>query len=160
MSTARPLPDVDQDVYLVAQWKYELDSRCTRWQCWWFKYIFLPIVRFSFRRVGIPPVTEVTAEGGKITCSWYEIEGVFADADEADLACLGRYWSYKRFPFGRLLPPESAQYGTTIFPRAKNPRNRHQPQRLALVVKDRIKEEQEQRTLADYLAQLNRVLDQ
>ena len=159
MSTAQPLPDIGQDVFLVAQWKYELDSRCKWWQCWWFKYVFLPLVRFSFRYVKIPPVTEATAEGDKVTCSWYEIEGVFADRDAADLACLGRYWSYKPLPFGRLLPPESAQYGTTVFPRAKNPRNRQQPQRLALVLKDRTREERDQRTLSQYIQQLSRVLD-
>lgn len=158
MSASR-LPEVDQDVFLVAQWKFQLDARCNHWQRWWFKFVFLPLVRFSFNYVKIPPVTEVSIEGDKTVCSWYEIEGLFLDEHQADLACLGRYWSYKRFPFGRLLPSESAQYGATVFPRAGNPRQREQPQRLALVIKDRKKDERERDELARYIAQLNQALD-
>ena len=157
--SANPLPSVDATIYAVREWKETLGPECKWWQKWFHRFIYLPFNEFSLKIVKIPPVTSATLCGDKVQFSWLEDGGFFASEDEADVACLTNRYSYQGMPFGRAFPSVSGQLlGPTIFPRAKNPRKREQPI-LSLVFKDRKKDEQEQRTLAEYLQQLHQVLD-
>lgn len=151
-----------RDVWKVSAWKWGIDKGAPQWKCLFFNWVFLPFLNLSFK-LGIPTPKEVVVESDeqgntRRIYRWFEDEGIFEDADQADAGCLGEHWGYTRLPYGRLMPPESAQYAGTIFPRKKNPRKWAKPS-LSLVIKDRIKDEREQKTLAAYLAQLNQVLD-
>jgi hypothetical protein len=70
----------------------------------------------------IPAAKEVTINGKTITFSWWEDQGIFETKEQAEAACLGPMWSYKKLPFNRLLAKESSQYnGGDIYPRADKP---------------------------------------
>lgn len=161
----RPEPHIDspRDVYKVSQWKWNIDKTEPWWRKVFFRRVFLPFLDFSFGTMKVPIPKEVVVESdeqGRVrrTYRWFEDEGIFPDADQADAGCLAEHWGYKRMPYGRLMPAESAQYSGTVFPRKKNPKKWANP-KLALIIKDRIKEEREQQTLSNALARLNQVLD-
>ena len=158
--SARRLPQPDDVIYAVRQWKETLDPSAKWWQRWFHRFLYKPFNEFALRVVKIPPATSVTIEGRKVTFSWLEDAGFFASEDEADFACLTPRDSYQQMVFGRAYPSETAQFiGPTIFPRAKNPRKRAKPI-LEMVIKPRKKDEAEQRSLHDALVRLNQVLDQ
>lgn len=158
MSASQPLP-AEQTIFAVREWKSTLDPRSKWWQRWFHRFVYLPFNEFSLRVMKVPTVTHAVIHGEKVELSWLEDAGFFASEDEADIACLTERYSYQGLPFGRSLPSDSAQFvNPTIFPRAKNPRKRAQPV-LSLVIKDRKQDEYEQRTLSEYIQQLNQVLD-
>lgn len=154
-------PDIG---FLVIQWKDRPDAREPWWVHWYYNHVYVPFQRFSFKRFGIPRAKQRTVEklpDGTIreTYSWFENGGVFDDADCADLACVDEQDGYKPIYRNRCAGRDSAEVGQVIFPRSKKPRRWYKPT-MSLVLKDRKKDEQEQRTLAEYLRQLNQVLDQ
>ena len=115
-------PPVEREVWPVKARKYGVDERSPWWQRYYFKLIYLPFLRFSFKYVKIPAMKEVTIDGKKVTFSWWEDQGVFESKEQAEAACLGPRWSYKKLPFNRLLAKESAKYdGGDIYPRADKP---------------------------------------
>jgi hypothetical protein len=155
-----------RDVWKVAQWKWGIDAGSPRWKQLYFKYVFLPFQSLSFK-LGIPTPKEVVVEYDnhdhviRRTFRWWEDEGIFEDPDQADAGCLDQHWGYTNLPYGRLMPSESGTYGRTIFPRKRDRKQSHRwakPQ-STFVIKDRIKEERQQRTLAEQLTRLNQVLD-
>lgn len=155
-----------RDVWKVAQWKWGIDKGSPHWKQLFFNWIFLPFLDFAFK-LGIPSPKEVvveTDENGRVRriYRWFEDEGIFDDPDQADAGCLDEHWGYTNLPFGRLMPSESATYGRTIFPRKQDPKKALQwaKPKSTFVIKSRKQEEQQQRTLTDYIAQLNRILDQ
>jgi hypothetical protein len=162
MRAERSIPQ-PRDVFKVIQWKDNIDPTEPWWKRAYFRYLFLPFQNFSFK-LGIPAVKEVTVESdekGNVrrTFRWCEDQGVFDTEEQADAGCLAERWGYTKLPYGRLVPPDSAQYdGGTIYPRKKNPKRWTQPT-LSLIVKDRIKEEHEQQALSTALTRLNQVLD-
>lgn len=152
-----------REVFKVAQWKTDIDPTEPWWRRAYHRWIYLPFQNFSFGVMGVPTVKEVTVESDangsiKRVFSWFEDEGIFEHEDEADHACLGERWGYKKMPYGRLVPPESAQYSGTVFPRKKNPRRWAKPT-LSLIIKDRKEDERASAELAECLAELNHVLD-
>lgn len=149
-----------RDVYKVCQWKWGVDEGSPWWKKFYFKHVFLRFLLFSLK-LGIPTPKEVLVESderGRVRrlFRWFEDEGVFDTAEQAEAGCLGEHWGYTRIPYGRLMPPESAQYSGTIFPRKKNPRKWAKPV-LSLVIKDRRQDEQEHETLMEYLEKINRL---
>lgn len=156
-----PSPEV-KDVFKVLQWKHDVDATEPWWKRFFFRHVFLRFLNFSFW-LGIPAVKEVIVESddqGRVrrTFRWCEDQGIFSNEEQADAGCLTERWGYTKLPYGRLIPPESAQYGGTVYPRKNNPRRWHKPV-FSLVVKDRIEEEQERATLAQCLQALNQELD-
>lgn len=152
-----------RDVFKVAQWKWNIDKGAPLWKRLFFKWIFLPFQGFAFR-LGIPTPKEVVIESDpdgrtRKTFRWWEDEGIFACADQAEVGCLEEHWGYTNLPFGRLMPPGSAQYGVTIFPRKQRGSQQWAKLAFPIILKDRKQEEREQRILRDGLAELNRVLD-
>lgn len=157
--SAAPKPQVDDTIYTVTQWKEELDPSYKWWQKVFYRWLYLPFNEFALRVVKIPKATEVVVKDNEYSFRWWEVEGHFGSADEADLACLTERYCYKEYPFGRLYTPQSGQIGNgPVFPRAKNPVRRIQPI-LQMVIKDRKQDDRERTTLAEALKQLNQVLD-
>ncbi len=157
--SARRLPEVDETIFVVRQWKTTLDPNARWWQRWFHRFLYLPFNELALKVFKLPPATSVTVEGHKATFGWIEDAGFFTDEDQADLACLTDRYSYQPVTFGRAFPAESAQcLGPTIFPRATRPRKRAAPI-LSMVIKPRRQDDRERRQLADTLAQLNQVLD-
>jgi hypothetical protein len=152
-----------RDVFKVAQWKWNIDKGAPLWKRLFFKYAFLPFLSFSFR-LGIPTPKEVIVdadEHGRVrrTFRWWEDEGIFECADQAEVGCLDEHWGYTNLPFGRLMAPGSGQYGVTIFPRKKKGSRQWAKLAFPIILKDRKLEEREQRMLLEGLAELNRALD-
>lgn len=108
-------------VWPVRARKYGLDDRSPWWQRWYFKWIYLPFLRFSFKRMKIPAVKELTIDGKRMTFCWWEDQGVFETREQAEAACLGPMWSYKKLPLNRLLAKESSNYDGEVYPRADKP---------------------------------------
>lgn len=153
-----------REVFKVSEWKWGIDEGSPWWRRFYFKYVFLRLLDFSFgvMKVPTPKGVEIKSDDkGKITRRyfWFEDIAILDDEDKADAACLTEHAGYKRMLYGQVAPSESAQYSGTVFPRKKNPRKWSQPT-LSLVIKDRKQEERQQQTLAEYIAQLHRVLDQ
>lgn len=153
-----------KDVWKVSAWKWGIDKGAPRWRYLFFHWVFLPFLDFSFK-LGIPTPKEREVESDehgntRVTYRWFEDEGIFPDPDQAEAGCLEEHWGYTCLPFGRLMPPESAQYGRTTFPRKKKGSRKWGALKFPFLIKDRKAEEQREKTLADYLARLNQVLDQ
>lgn len=157
--SARPLPQVDDKIRIVVQWKDMIDAGSPWWRKLYYNTIYKWFLEFSLKMMKIPNPTQVTIEGKKVTFSWLEWQGFFGSDDEARFACLEERWGFKALPYGRLLPKESGQcVGEWIFPRAKNPTKRASLM-LSHVIKDRKQEESQQQQLARYIQKLNQVLD-
>jgi hypothetical protein len=118
----------------------------------------MPFVRFAFKRMSIPAVDAVEIEGKVERLCWNEIQGIYTDKDRADLSCMGRFWCVRPIPLDLPLPDDTAQYGGHYYPRADKPERFGKPS-FRLIAKDRVKDEREQRTLAETLTYLNQVLD-
>jgi hypothetical protein len=162
MQAEASLPET-KDVYKVSAWKWGIDDGSPRWRQLFFVWIFLPFLDLAFK-LGIPTPKEVSVESDeygntKRIFRWYEDEGIFEHEDQADLGCLGEHWGYTLLPYGRLMPPNSAQYGGTVFPRKQRGSRKWARPRFPFVIKDRSEEERHQLALQESLAELNRVLD-
>lgn len=151
-----------KDVYKVSQWKWNIDEGSPWWKQFYFKHIFLRFLLFSLW-LGIPTPKEVIIESdqqGRIrkTFRWFEDEGIFEHREQADAGCLAEHWGYTLLPYGRLMPPDSAQYSGTVFPRKKNPNKWAKPV-LSLVIKDRKQDEKVKEEYSKCLQKLSQVLD-
>lgn len=162
--TEQSSPDI-RDVYKVAQWKWGIDEGSPWWKRFYFKYIFLTFLSWSFQ-LGIPTPKEVEVtsdEHGRVkrVFRWWEDEGIFECEEQADAGCLEQHWGYVKLPLGRLMPPDSAQYAGTVFPRKKDPKKALQwaKPKSTFVIKDRAKEEREQQEWQECLRRLNQALD-
>jgi hypothetical protein len=153
--SARPLPQVDDTIYTVTQWKDELDSTYKWWQKAFYRFLYLPFNEFALRVVKIPRATEVVVKSNEYSFRWWEVEGHFSSVHEADIACLTERYCYKDYPFGRQLPGISGQIGHgPVFPRAKDPRKRIQP-----IMDTTFLPRREVSWLRNEIARLNQVLD-
>lgn len=113
---------VEREVWPVRARKYGVDDRSPWWQRYYFRFVYLPFLRFSFQRFRIPAAKEVTVDGKSITFSWWEDQGIFETREQAEAACLGPMWSYKKLPLNRLLAKESGKYANgDVYPRADKP---------------------------------------
>lgn len=147
-------------IWMVAQWKWDLDPDTPWYRKAFFSYVFRPFIHFSWNVVKIPCPKGVEVNGKKVTVFWFENGGFFSSEDQADLACISEYHGYKDVPMDHAFPLASAQYSSLVFPRQKNPRQHRKTPTFSLVLKDRKQEERQQQTLAEYIAQLHRALDQ
>ena len=150
-------PEPDR-VWMVAQWKWDLDASTPWYRKLFFWYVYRPFIRFAWNAMKIPAPKGITVEGNKQTVFWFENAGFFSNEDAADVACATIWHGYKDVPFERRIPDESCQYSSLVFPRQKDKRQRTSPT-FSIVAKDRKQDERERATLAEYLAQLNQVLD-
>lgn len=163
MRAEQSISPVPRDVFKVSVWKTKPDPSAPWWQRWFHRFVYLPFQNFSITVMKIPPVKQVAVESdaqGNIrkTFGWFEDIGIFGDEDQANAGCLIESEFYTRLPYGRLMPEASAQYeyGCPTFPRRKDPKKWCKPV-LSLVIKDRRQDEQEQKTLMEYLEKINRL---
>jgi hypothetical protein len=145
-------------IWMVAHWKWELDSSTPWYRKAFFKYVFRPFIHFSWNVMKVPCPKGVEVNGKKVTVFWFENGGFFSSEDQADIACVSDWMGYKDVPLDRAFPLESAQYSSLVFPRQKNPRQHRKAPTFNLVIKDRKQDEQKDQTLAQALQQLNQVL--
>lgn len=145
-------------VYHVGHRKYNIDKRCPWWQRAFFRWLYLPFVRFSYRYVHIPAMDEVEINGKKLTFCWYEDGGVFDDEDQAKLACRNQFSRVKPIIKNRVYPWETAQANGHFYPLADKP-DRYLKPTFELVVQNRKEVEKKDQKLAAALAKLNQVLD-
>lgn len=104
-----------EEISLVSLRKYanELDLRW--WERWYLYALFLPVVRFGFKRMHIPAPSAMRPDGSIEFIE--QIEAHF-DEREATAACksekCSRFspsrYSVKQLPFGVRLPDPSVQY--------------------------------------------------
>lgn len=164
MRAEQSLPSAaPKDVFKVSVWKTKPDAGAPWWQRWFHRLVYLPFQSFSIKVMKVPPAKQVIVESDaqgniKQTFGWFEDLAILEHEDQADAACLTESDFYTRLPYGRLMPEQSAQYeyGAPTFPRRKNPKKWHRPV-LSLIIKDRKKDEQTQRTLAEYLEKINQL---
>jgi hypothetical protein len=162
MAVAEPIPR-PKDVFKVAQWKWGIDAGSPHWRQFFFNWIFLPFLGFSYK-LGIPTPTERIIESDergntRVIHRWFEDEGTFDHEDQADAGCLDEHWGYTMLPHGRLMPPGSGQYGYTVFPRKKKGARKWARPRFPFVIKDRKQIEDTDKQWTECLAKLNQVLD-
>lgn len=146
-------------VWMVAHWKWDLDPSTPWFRKFFFKYIFRRFIHFSWNVMKVPCPKGIEVNGKTQTIFWFENGGFFSSEAQANLACVDKWHGYKDVPMDRCFPPQSAQYSSLVFPRQKNPRQHRKAPSFNLVLKDRVQEERESKTLADALSYLNQVLD-
>lgn len=160
MSAPRRLPETDDTVFMVAQWKDDLDPSAKWWRRAFYRFLYRPFNEIALKVFKIPPFTNVVIDGSKVRFERFEPQGFFGSEHEADLACLGERWSYKDYTYGRLMPPQGGQVGKgPVFPRAKNPGKRVAPI-FEFIIKDRRQDNKERKALAECLQQMNKDLSQ
>lgn len=163
MQAQRSITPQPENIWKVSAWKWGIDKGAPRWRLAFFNWVFLPFLDLAFK-LGIPTPKEVLIESdehGNVrrTYRWFEDEGFFPCKEQADVACLEEHWGYTMLPYGKLLTHESGQVNGTIFPRKRKGSHKWAKPKSTFVIKDRIKDEREQQTLAAALSQLNQVLD-
>lgn len=106
------------EIYLVSQRKYNLDPSCPWWQKAWFRYVFMPFVRFSFRRMKCAAPAALEPDG---RIALIEEQGVYTDRQAAEAACQGEFWQVKPLPVDSPLPCETIQYKGHRYPQSVMP---------------------------------------
>lgn len=106
------IPEQDE-VYLVLQRRYNLDPSRPWWEKAFFRYAFLPFVRFAFKRMHIGAPAAMDADG---SISLLEEQGVYWDEETARQNCTGEFWCVKPFPLNTAFPGETVQYKGHIYP--------------------------------------------
>lgn len=146
-------------IWMVAHWKWELDSSTPWYRRAFFRYVFRPFIHFSWNVMKIPCPKGMEIDGQRQTCFWFENSGFFSSEDQAEIACSSPWHGYKDVPLDRKFPPESAQYSSLVFPRQKNPRQHRKTPTYTYGLIDLRKDQQEQQQVRDCLRKLNQVLD-
>jgi hypothetical protein len=151
-------------VFKVSAWKWGIDDGSPLWRRLFFDWVFLPFLDFAFK-LGIPAPKEVLVESDKHgnirrTYRWFEDQGIFPDEHQAEAGCLGERWGYTQLPYGRLMPPDSAQYSGTIFPRKQRDSRKWAKLKFPFIIKDCKQEDNDRRMIADFIRRMHQVLDQ
>ncbi len=106
------IPDVEE-VKLVSQRKYNLDESRPWWEKVYFRLVWLPVVRFGFKRMHIAAPAAMKPDG---TIELIEQQGVYLDEAVADAACENEFWSVKPLPFNVELDKKSFQHKGHRYP--------------------------------------------
>lgn len=92
------------DIYVLWQWKDELDDNAPRWKKWVFRWVYRPFNQFCRFKLKIPSYGGETAEDGRL---WYfDFQGCTEAEWQAVQAAQGPNWGYAGQPLA-LLPDES-----------------------------------------------------
>lgn len=110
-------PDVEEMFYVGLR-KYGLDASAPWWERWFFRAVYLPFVRLSFKWLHIPAQGTLNADG---STSWVEHIGIATDIDSAREMCKGEFYAIQPLPVNGSLPEKSVQYKGHIYPRAMTP---------------------------------------
>lgn len=118
---ASPAAQLEPDVIklqLVTVRKYDVDASSPWWRRWYFRGVYLPFVRWSFNKIGIPAQGSIDADG---RFSWCEYICIATDEETAKQACRGEFYEHHSLPVNSALPPESIQYSEQVYPEGKDP---------------------------------------
>jgi hypothetical protein len=98
-----------EDVYLVSQRKYNLDPSRPWRERVFFRYLFLPFVRFAFTHMHVPAIGAVEPDG---TVVIIEQQRICTDRQAAEALCRSKdeFWSWKPLPLDVTLPDASVQH--------------------------------------------------
>lgn len=107
-----------EEVQLVSQRKYGLDKSSPWWRKAFFRAIYLPFNRFSFKYVGIPALDTVDAKG---EFCWHEATSAYTDPEVAASKCKGEFWRVCPLPLDADVPEETYQYSGRSYPRSSRP---------------------------------------
>src|SRR5688572_27996081 len=106
------------DLFYVGVRKYGLDKGTPWRERLFFRAIYLPFVRCSFKWLHIPAQGTYHPDG---SFSWVENIGVATSEDIAREMCKGKFYDIRPIPLNGSLPKESIQYKGDIYPRAMSP---------------------------------------
>lgn len=110
MVAAESTFEVPQDeAYLVSQRKYNLDPSRPWWQRAFFRCVFLPFVRFSFKYMKIPAAGAIEPDGRIVII---EQQGIYFHEGAAEEVCAreNEFWQWKPILLNTEIPAESVQY--------------------------------------------------
>ena len=116
-SPAREIEAVDE-VYLGEVRKYGIDAQTPWWERWFFRAVFLPFVRFSFKRMHVPAHGAVDKDG---RFSWVETVIVTFDKERALAACGDEFYCVRTYSPDASLPRESLQHKGHSYPNSVMP---------------------------------------
>lgn len=106
------------DLFYVGVRKYGLDEGTPWWERWFFRAVYLPFVRLSFKWLHIPAQGTYHPDG---SFSWVENIGVATSEQMAREMCKGEFYDVRPIPLNGCLPEESIQYKKPVYPKAKSP---------------------------------------
>lgn len=106
------IPELEE-VSLVSQRKYNLDEGRPWWEKMYFKYVWMPVVRFGFKKMNIAAPAAMKADG---TIELIEQQGVYTDPLRAKAALKNEYYCIKLLPLNVALPEKSFQYKGHKYP--------------------------------------------
>ena len=118
-------------VWLALQWKWGIDESASWYRLLYFRFAFLPLLRFSKWVMGINPPTHRDPDGN---LGWIEWQGVFADEASARFEAIKHpYGHIVKVPFDSELPactcetsidfPESPPTVRELYRRTRTPDN-------------------------------------
>ena len=121
------IEDEEQEVFIGELRKYGVDKTTPWWERWFFRLIFLPFVRFAFKRMHIPahgsvdtdgppqcPDCALPLEGHRF--SWVETIIVTTDKHLADSASKDEFYCVRPYQRDDQLPEESLQHRGHVYP--------------------------------------------
>ncbi len=144
-----------EHVYLTRLWRSGLDEFASEFQKWFLEHVYLPFLRFSRKRVGIPAPAKLTIHpDGTQTFEWFEDMGAYPVKSDADAACQDQYWMVKPLPLNTPLPERSMEYEPgASYPKAKAPSRFNGNGRLPVALPPDV------RTLETLVCNLNKTLN-
>lgn len=139
------------DVFIHTRRKYNLDASRPHWQQWFFRWVYLTVVRFAFSYCDICAPCEFEACGECSRCKegqqcrrprvvMVEQQGVYLDKQVAlqQIDDNAKFDSVRPVPLHYELPNASVKYGDHIYPQADNPNrfNQKPPRAMLVLPKD------------------------
>ena len=112
--------DVEEpaELFYVGVRKYGLDANTPWWERVFFRVVYLPFVRLSFRWLHIPAQGTLHEDG---SFSWVEHIGIAADMKTAQEMCKGEFYVVHALPLNSGLPEDSLQYKGHVYPKSVVP---------------------------------------
>lgn len=108
------IPERDE-IYIVSLRKYAARLHLSWYALLYLHLIWLPVVRFGFKRMGIACPSALRPDG---SIEFFEEIGAYWNESEAKAACKDDNYSVKPFPLNITLPAESVQYKGHVTPRS------------------------------------------
>lgn len=101
------------EVILVSQRKYNLDENRPWWEKLYFRFVWMPVVRFGFKWMHIAGPAAMRPDG---TIELIEQQGVYTDPLCAKSAMKNEFYCMKPLPLDTPLPETSFQYKGHRYP--------------------------------------------
>ena len=112
------MPDCDapvEELFHVTVRKYGIDADSPWWRRMFFRMVYLPFVRFAFRRFSIPAPERILKNGD---FEWVEGIGIATDQEIAMEMCKGEFYRVAALPVNCALPERSFTYKGHVYPKS------------------------------------------